>query len=31
MTLSLPEFQPNKLTKALEQAIYSAHTQGHPI
>ena len=26
MTLSLPEFQPNKLTKALEQAIYSAHT-----
>jgi hypothetical protein len=26
MTLSLPEFQPDKLTKALEQAIYSAHT-----
>jgi hypothetical protein len=26
MTLSLPECQPNKLTKALEQAIYSAHT-----
>jgi len=26
MTLSLPEFQPNKPTKALEQAIYSAHT-----
>ena len=26
MTLSLPEFQPNKLTKALEQVIYNAHT-----
>jgi ribonuclease HI len=26
MTLSLPEFQPDKLTKALEQAIYSAHS-----
>ena len=26
MTLSLPEFKPNKLTNALEQAIYSAHT-----
>jgi hypothetical protein len=26
ITLSLPEFQPNKLTKAVEQAIYSAHT-----
>jgi hypothetical protein len=26
MTLSLPEFQPNNLTKALEQAIYSAHS-----
>jgi hypothetical protein len=26
MTLSLPEFQPNKLTKALEHAIYNAHT-----
>jgi hypothetical protein len=23
MTLSLPEFQPNKLTRALEQAIYT--------
>ena len=26
MTFSLPEFQPNKLTKALEQAIYIAYT-----
>ena len=26
MTISLLELQPNKLTKALEQAIYSAHT-----
>ena len=25
MTLSLPKIQPNKLTKALEQTIYSAH------
>jgi hypothetical protein len=25
MTLSLPEFQPDKLTKALEQSIYNAH------
>jgi len=32
VTLSLPEFQPDKLTKALEQAIYSAHTHknSHP-
>jgi hypothetical protein len=26
MTLSLSELQPNKLTKALERAIYSAYT-----
>ncbi len=26
ITLSLPEFQPKNLTKALEQAIYSTHT-----
>ena len=26
LTLSLPELQPNKLTKALEHAIYSTHT-----